>query len=127
MERNIEMLAAIHLFILGMSHVLQPRAWVRFFIHLRELGEPGSFWNAFLNLGIGSLVVSFHNVWSGIPAVLTVLGWAWVAKSVIYLLAPSVGLKSLERVSLETAGKFRPVGAALVVVSGLLTYSLLTS
>lgn len=127
MERSIEMLAAIHLFIIGMSHILQPRAWVRFFIHLRELGEAGNFHNAFLNLGIGALVVSFHNVWSGIPLILTLLGWAWVLKSLIYFLAPSVGLKGLARVSLDRANMFRPVGAMLVAVSGLLTYSLLTS
>ncbi len=73
------------------------------------------------------LIVSFHNVWSGIPLVLTLLGWVWVAKSLIYFVAPGVGLKALERVSLERAGKFRPVGAMLVAVSGLLTYSLLAS
>ena len=124
MERNIEMLAAINLFITGMSHFFQPHAWAKFFIRLRELDEPGTFMNAFIHLGIGSLVVSFHNVWTGISLILTLLGWGWVIKGSIYFVAPSVGMKSLERISLENAGKFRPAGVLMIVVSGLLMYSL---
>ena len=126
MERAVEILAAIHFFILGMSHILQPRAWAKFFIKLRELGEPGNFMNAFLNLAFGSLVVAFHNVWTGIPAVLTVIGWAQVVKSLIYFLAPSVGLKALNRISLDNAKMFIAPGVMLVAVSGLLVYHLLT-
>jgi len=126
MEQAVEMLAAIHFFIMGMSHILQPRAWVRFFVKLREMGDFGNFFNAFLTLGIGSLIVSFHNVWTGIPAVLTVLGWIYVLKSATYFFAPSVGLKSIERVSPENARKFAAPGVFLVAVSGLLAYSLLT-
>ncbi len=125
MEESLRLLAAIHFFVIGMSHIFQPRAWAKFFIHLRELGEPGNFANAFLTLGFGSLVVAFHNVWTGIPAVLTVIGWAQVVKSLVYFNAPSVGLKALDRISLDNAGKFRVPGVALVVVSALLAYSLL--
>ena len=90
------------------------------------MGDFGNFFNAFLTLGIGSLIVSFHNVWTGIPAVLTVLGWLYVAKGALYFFAPSVGLASIERVSPENARKFVVPGVFLVALSLLLAYSLLT-
>ena len=126
MEQAVEMLATIHFFVMGLSHILQPQAWARFFVRLREMGDFGNFFNAFLTLGIGSLIVSFHNVWTGIPAVLTVLGWLYVAKGALYFFAPSVGLASIERVSPENARKFVVPGVFLVALSLLLAYSLLT-
>ncbi len=36
MEQAIQIFAAVNFFIMGMSHILQPRAWARFFIHLRD-------------------------------------------------------------------------------------------
>lgn len=76
MERAIQIFAAINFAVLGLSHVLQPRVWVDFFAWLRERGEAGVVANAFLSLIFGSIVVAFHNVWSGIPLALTLVGWA---------------------------------------------------
>jgi len=42
-ESSVEMLAAVYLLVTGLSHILQPRTWARFFIMLREKGEVGSF------------------------------------------------------------------------------------
>ena len=43
MERSVEVLAIILFGVLGLSHILQPRAWVEFFILLRGKGEAGAF------------------------------------------------------------------------------------
>ena len=127
MERSVEMLAALQLFILGLSHIVQHRAWAEFFIMLREKGAAGNFLNAFLHIGIGTLVVSFHSVWSGIPVVLTVLGWAWVLKGFLYFVVPRIGLRSLGLVSTENSHRFAVAGGLMVVVSGLLAYDLVTA
>lgn len=127
MERAIELLAAINFIVIGLSHVVKPRVWAEFFLLLRSKGEAGSFVNGFLSLATGSLIVGFHNVWSGIPLVLTLLGWAQVLKALLIFVVPGYGLRGLSLVSLENARIFVAPGVVLTGVGGLLLYSLFTS
>ena len=115
MERAVEIFALVQFTVIGLSHVFAPRAWVRFFVWLRDKGEPGVFVLAFITLGFGAIIVSFHNVWSGLPAVLTVMGWAQVLKGALYFIFPSVGLKILGRVSPDKAHHFVIGGVALLL------------
>ena len=66
MERAIEIFAVIHLGVMGLSHILAPKAWIEFFIRLREKGHPGVFAVGFMSLFFGSIIAAFHNVWSGL-------------------------------------------------------------
>lgn len=125
MEIAIQKFAAISFFIVGLSHVVQARAWAEFFILLRAKGAAGNFANAFLTLNVGALIVSFHNVWTGIPAVLTVMGWLYVVKSFVLFVYPSLGLRSLDTVSVEKPWTFAVPGAAMMVLSGFLAYPFL--
>lgn len=127
MERAIEYVAAINCMVIGLSHVVQPRAWAEFFVWLRGKGAAGSFANGFLSLSFGSLIVGFHNVWVGIPAVLTLLGWAQVVKSVVAFVFPRVGLRSMDRVTPENARMFVAPGVVLMGIGGLLAYHLIAS
>jgi hypothetical protein len=127
MERAIEVIAAINCLVIGLSHVVQPRAWVDFFTWLRSKGPAGSFANGFLSLSFGALIVGFHNVWTGIPAVLTFIGWAQVAKSVVAFVFPRVGLKSMANASPDKAWVFVPGGVLLMGIGGLLVYHLVAS
>ena len=124
MERSIEVLAVILFGVLGLSHILQPRAWAEFFILLRGKGEAGAFVDGFLNLPVAGVVIAFHNVWSGIPAVLTLVGWGLLVKSLIRFCSPKLALRMMARVSVERAWEFQVAGAALVVFAGLLGYGL---
>lgn len=124
MERAIEVIAAISFLVIGISHVVQPRAWAEFFVWLRGKGAIGSFANGFLSLWFGALVVGFHNVWTGIPALLTVIGWAQVVKGAVAFVHPPLALKSMGRVSLENARMFVAPGAAMAAIGGLLVYHL---
>ena len=123
MERSVEVLAVILSGILGLSHILQPRAWAEFFILLRGKGEAGAFVDGFLNLPLGATIVAFHNVWSGIPAVLTLVGWCLLLKSVIRFCAPKLALRVMARVSLERSWEFQVAGAGLVILAGLLAFA----
>jgi hypothetical protein len=111
--------------VIGLSHAVQPRAWVEFFIWLRSRGRAGVLVNGFLSLGFGSIIVAFHNVWTGLPVVLTVLGWAQVAKALLSFVAPQVGLRSLERVSPERAREFVVTGVVFLAISALLWFLVL--
>jgi hypothetical protein len=127
MERSVEVLAVILFGVLGLSHILQPKAWAEFFILLRSRGEPGAFMDGFLNLAAAGVIVAFHNTWSGIPAVLTVVGWCLILKSLIRFCAPKLALRVMSRVSVERSWQFQVAGAGLVALAGLVGYGVYVS
>jgi hypothetical protein len=54
--------------------------------------------------------------------VLTLLGWAFLIKSLVRFCAPKLGLRMMARVSVERAWEFQVAGLVLVLVAGLLGY-----
>ena len=125
MERALEIYAAIHFFVIGLSHALQPRVWVEFFLHLRKLGHSGVFVAGFMSLLFGSIIVAFHNVWSGLPMVLTLMGWAQVTKGLLYFVFPQIGERSMSRVSYEREKEFVVPGILFIALGALMLYLVL--
>lgn len=126
MERTVALFALIHLTIMGISHIAAPRAWVDFFVRLREQGHRGVFVVAFMSLGFGSIIAAFHQVWSGWPLVLTLLGWAQVLKAGIYFIRPEFGLRKLQRVTPERSREFIYAGVGLLVLAALVAVPLVS-
>ena len=81
-------------------------------------GTAGSLTVAFLAMGIGSFIVAFHNVWGGVPTILTVYGWLALAKGACYALLPGVAAKGMETGLRMGAGLWR-VGGVLVAAIGV--------
>ncbi|HUG17367.1 MAG TPA: hypothetical protein VMM56_00220 [Planctomycetaceae bacterium] len=127
MEHVVQIYAIINLTVIGISHVVRPRVWVDFFIFLRERGEAGVFAVALLNLIFGSIIVAFHNVWSGIPLILTLLGWANVLKALLYLTFPAYGLRKFQCLSHERANLIVVGGILCLLLSGVLSYHILST
>lgn len=125
MELAIQKIAVISFFIIGLSHVVQPRVWARLFIEIRNKGEVGSFIVAFIHLPLGILIVGFHDVWQGVPLLLTLCGYGWTLKGLIYFVFPKMGLKMMSRVSLERSREFVIPGMVLIGIGGLLTLSII--
>jgi uncharacterized protein YjeT (DUF2065 family) len=123
-ERAVETFAVIHFVIVGLSHLLRPRAWVAFFQYLHSLGHPGVFVHGLLSLGFGSVVVAFHNVWTGLPAVLTAVGCLYLVKASFCFLIPETQMKTLGRVSNERANELRVPGVVYLVIAAILSCSL---
>ncbi len=127
MERAVQILAVVNFTVVGLSHVTAHRAWADFFLRLRSRGEAGVFVVAFMSLAFGSIVVAFHNVWSGIPVALTLIGWAQVLKAFTYFVFPAYGLKRMRMVAAERSRLFVYPGILLLVLAALLAYHLATA
>jgi len=117
MAESIAIFASINFTIIGLSHIVQSAAWRDFFQHLHSLGKPGAFANGFITLVMGSLIVSFHNVWNGVPVVLTLVGWFYIVKSIIIFLYPAWNLRSMESVATAAPVKARLAGVVLLVIA----------
>ena len=120
MQRAVQVYAAVQFIIIGLSHIFQRRAWAEFFIHLRSLGNTGVFLNGFLSLIFGSIIVAFHNVWTGLPVVLTVLGWAQIVKAFVAFVFPTLGARGINRVSVERDWEFAVGGVIFLALAALM-------
>ena len=118
MEHAAQVFAAIAFLVIGLSHLSQPKAWVAFFQALAARGAPGVFVEGFLLLNFGALMVAFHNVWRGPEVVLTLIGWAQLIKGIGRFIAPQIGLRIMQRATLERAWHFQVGGVFALLVSG---------
>ena len=75
-----------------------------------------------MNLPLAGIIIAFHNRWSGISIVLTLVGWGLLIKGLIRFCAPKLGLRMMARVSVERSWEFQVAGAGLVALAGLLGY-----
>ena len=80
-----------------------------------------------MHLPLAAFIIAFHNVWSGIPAVLTLLGWCFLIKSLVRFCLPKLALRMMERVSVERTREVQVAGAALMVLVGVLGYGVWSS
>ena len=126
MEVGVVKLVSIACLLIGASHIVKPEAWVRFFILIREKGEAGAFINGFIHFPLGALIVAFHNVWSGIGLLLTLVGYGLIVKGVVCFIFPGLALRSLGRVSIERAWEFRVAGVFWVALGLLFAYSVIS-
>ena len=126
MEKAIAIMAIINFVIMGLSHLFQHQAWKEFFLLLASKGRAGAFANGFLTLVMGSLIVSFHNVWSGLPVVLTLLGWAYLVKSTVIFLHPEWNVRSMAAVEHAPVMKFRVAGFCLLSIAAVLAICIVT-
>lgn len=110
--------------VLGLSHLIRPRAWARFVVMLRSRGEPGAFICGIVCLWVGALIVGFHQVWHGIPIVLTLFGWAQIAKALWYLTLPEASLRHMGRVQENNTRLLLIPGGIFVAIGALLGYDL---
>ena len=117
MAESIAVFASINFTIIGLSHIFQMKAWREFFQHLHSIGNAGAFANGLLTLLMGSLIVSFHNVWSGVPTILTLIGWCYIIKSTTIFLYPEWNLQSMKSVETASPAKFRVAGVGLLGIA----------
>lgn len=121
MAESVAIFAAINFTVIGISHIFQMQGWRDFFRQLHSMGRAGAFINGMISLLMGSLIVSFHNIWTGVPLILTLLGWAYIFKSTVVLLNPTWNLSSMAKVENSPAIKFTMAGIGLLTIALTIT------
>lgn len=108
--------------VMGLSHLLQPEMWRRFFMELAERGEVGVLWRtALFELWPAVLILAFHWDWRWPGALITLYGVALSIKVSLSMLFPQIGLWSLRRAETTGAPGFVLAGAVLLGLGGLAT------
>jgi hypothetical protein len=117
----IEAVVAPAFLLIGLSHLLQPRLWVRFFDHVRQTGLAAVIIPLY-TLPLALVLVVGHNLWMwGWPLFLTVAGWGMLIKSTLYLLIPGLADRVLEKKMTMSDRSFQIVGAIVALICGILT------
>ena len=89
LETFIARFFSVSLFLIGLSHLIQPRLWRDYFLRIKETGVAGII-IAMYTLPQGLLIVLGHNVWVlDVPVIITICGWGMTIKSIIYALLPN--------------------------------------
>jgi uncharacterized protein YjeT (DUF2065 family) len=109
-QRSIEIFAILNFAIVGLSLVVRPMAWARYFNWMRREGEAGAVIYGLLCVLWGSLIVSFHREWHGLLIVLPVFGALQLLEGFVFLVAPSAGLNLMAIFSEQRLGLFRLLG-----------------
>jgi hypothetical protein len=94
-QHAIELFALLNFSIVGLSLVVQPFAWAKFFEWMRREGEPGAVAYGLLCVLWGSLIVSFHPTWHGLLVILPAFGALQTFEGLVFLVCPSFGLRVL--------------------------------
>ena len=100
---------------------VQPKLWVRFFEVLRAGIAP--FIIPMYTLPIALVLIVGHNVWVwDWPVFLTIAGWGMTIKSALYLVAPSLADRMLEKKMAKSPRSFQIVGAIMAIFGAIITW-----
>lgn len=118
-----EQFVAVALLATGLSHALQPARWAELFTDF--LHRPyAALVIGTLTLPLGLGVVLTHNVWVlDLPVIVTLFGWGWTVKSVLYLLRPqSLDVWREKATGPQARRSFIAVGSVMAVLGAVLTW-----
>ncbi len=125
MTRGVEAAAAVILLVVGLTQIYASGFWMTYYRRVTEAGEQGVRLHGLLSLALGLLVLRLHWIWSGAAVVLSLLGVFMLAEGLLCVLAPKLGVQSLQ--VLDEASKARTLfftGVFVIVVAGVLAASL---
>jgi hypothetical protein len=108
--------------LMGLSHLLQPQLWVRFFDVMRQTGLAAAIIPIY-TLPFALVLIVGHNVWVwDWPLFLTIAGWGMTIKCALYLLVPGLTDRMLAKKMVKTARTFQIAGAIMAFFGGVLTW-----
>ena len=123
LELLIERVLAVGLLVIGLSHFFRARMWADLLEDWRR-NRCLPFYLGWLYLTLGTVIALGHNVWAwDLVVIVTLLGWAWTLKGILYLLWPDLLVRIMEKrlkAGQNHARKFALAGGFMVVIGSLL-------
>jgi hypothetical protein len=112
--------------IMGLSHLVQPQLWVRFFEAVSQTGLAAVIIPLY-TLPLALVLIVGHNVWVwDWPLFLTIAGWGMTIKCALYLLVPGLANRLLAKRMAKTARLYQISGAIATFFGGMLTWQAFT-
>ena len=124
MQTSVEIAAAILLTVIGLSQLFRHRAWAEWITEICAQGQAGILRVRLPTLLAGVAIAIFHNVWTGIPALLTIFAWLLILKGVVTLFFPNTALRNMARVRPEHSRLLWIPGVIMLTLGLLLAWSL---
>ena len=119
---TIERIFAPAFLIMGLSHLLQPTLWLRFFEAIKQSGVAAVIIPIY-TLPFGLVLIATHNIWHwDWRLFLTIAGWGMTIKSTSYLLIPEVADRMLEKKMATTPRGYQIVGAISAIFGAVITW-----
>ena len=110
--------------IMGLSHLLHPEIWRRFFTLLASKGTSGVVVHSLISISAVIIIVPFHNIWSGPAIGVTLWGWLLLGKVLLGLvLSPVTAVQSLHMSERGDNG-FRVAGVVMLAVAACAGWAL---
>jgi uncharacterized protein YjeT (DUF2065 family) len=120
--KSIQAIVAPAFLLIGLSHVVQPQLWVRFFEAVSQTGLATAIIPLY-TLPIALVLVVGHNVWEwGWPLFLTIAGWGMLIKCALYLQVPGLADRVIASTMAKTDRSYRIVGAIMAFFGAVLTW-----
>jgi hypothetical protein len=108
--------------VMGVSHLVQPQLWVRFFEAVKATGLAAVIIPLY-TLPVALVLVVGHNVWEWSWALfLTVAGWGMTIKCALYLIVPGLADRVLAKKMARSERSFQIAGTIMALVGGVLTW-----
>jgi hypothetical protein len=119
---NIQAVMAPAFLVLGLSHLVQPQLWVRFFETMR-LTRLAAVIIPLYTLPIALVLIVGHNVWTWDWSLfLTIAGWMMTIKCTLYLLVPGLVDRMLERNMVKSSRAYQVAGAIMTLFGGVIAW-----
>jgi uncharacterized protein YjeT (DUF2065 family) len=117
-ELVLQKIFALVFVIIGLSHIVQPKAWAEFFTVVKNTGVAGLI-IAMYTLPVGLVLVVTHNRWGwDWPVLLTLAGWGMTVKGAVYIVAPAVADRALSRFEKQPR-RFMQAGGGISALIGI--------
>ena len=115
-ERIIALVVSHLMFILGLSELIQAKAWARYLEKLLESEHSVIMFTPIL-LIFGLVIVDGHNIWvMGPPVIVTIFGWLALVKCTLCLMAPQAMLGMAKKMKSSRVTVLRISGVVMIVL-----------
>ncbi|MEM9364819.1 MAG: hypothetical protein AAGD07_02410 [Planctomycetota bacterium] len=123
MTSQIELILAIQLTVIGLTHLFRPQLIIAFFQQLASHRDQGVMLIALMSLAWGSILVVTHSVWSGFGVPLTLFGYIQLIKAFVFTLVPEIGRAQIASVHEKHVRKLRLAGLAQLLLAAVTAWS----